>query len=314
MRIIGQINLGGRARDFHGPNYFDAFEQLGHEVTIVDHEAPLPDGEYSFFFHFYHSIGMDKIDTLKSRGITTVLLVGDEPCEFFRTKDFTNKYNIVFNQTGGPDNIESHRALGANMYPLPHCTNPSTYHPVELSDDDRRKYGADISFIGSLRTPGIRNDRLWIRKDLFPGLNFRMWGPGTENDRWIYPEECNKIYAASKVIWNPSAVADQPDWDLRFPTLLGGPACRIFNTAAAGAFQLAPSREDWYFQPFTNAEIVYYNHSDTGDLINLVNKYVNDDDGRRLIANAGRDRVLADHTYVNRAKVVIDKVLEYRGM
>ncbi len=312
MNVLSIWNLGGESRDFHGPRYADAFEELGHTVTRIRHDVPLPNGIYDMIFHFYHSITKDKIDELKSRGVVTVLLIGDEPCEFFRTQYFTPFYDLTFNQTGGPDNIAAHNALGADMYSLPHCADPGIYYPVDITEADRGVYGADVSFIGSIRTPGIRGDRLWMSPDMFPGVDFRMWGPGTPNDRWIYPEEVRKIYAASKVIWNPTAVADQPDWDFRFPTILGGPACRIFNTAVAGAFQLAPRREDWYFQPFTDEEdIVYYRHGDTDDLAEKIIKYLDDPDSRSRISAAGRNRVLDEHTYVHRARIVLDKVMEY---
>jgi len=316
MRVLLIHNIGRAGRDFHGPNYGDAFEELGHSVTRVDYDQPLPNGEFDFMLHFYHSIDEATVNTLKDRGVVTVLLIGDEPCEFFRTKYFTPWYDLVFNQTGGWGNIEDHRALGANMYPLPHCANPSIYYPVDVTDRDRAIYGSDVAFIGSLRTPAVRGDRVCMTSSGFPlhSFDFKMWGPGTENDRWIYPEEVRKIYASSKIIFNPSAVSDQPDWDLQYPTLLGETACRVYNTAAAGAFQLAPRRYNTITQPFGEDEVGFYRHNDMYDLAHKVEDYLTypgwEERSLEMAAKARRT-CLAEHTYVHRAKVVIRKVEEY---
>jgi len=309
-------NIGRKDRDFHGPPYGRAFEYLGHTVTRIDYDQPLPprpstDHDFDFAFHFYHSIGRDKIDELKGRGITTILLVGDEPCEFQRTRLFTPWYDIVFNQTGGADNIKAHRELGANMYPLPHCADPTVYFPVPLDPGDEERYGADVSFIGTLTR---RGDREWIEKLMRDrGFSFRMWGPGTEDNHWVSPTEVRRIYASSKVIFNPSAVADQPNWEVKYPTLLGGPACRMFNTAMAGAFQVAPRRPGWYFQPFSEEEICYYNHTNTDDLLGKIDLALSEPEWREEVAQAGRRRALMEHTYYHRAIAVIEYYRLYRG-
>lgn len=315
MNIILYYNLGRKERDFHGPSYGAAFEGLGHNVTYVDYDQPLPDGQWAMMFHFYHSIDKAIIDELKSRGATTVLLIGDEPCEFFRTSKFSCLYDLVFNQTGGWDNIEEHKKLGANMYPLPHCADTNRYHPVDVNDREREYYGSDIAFIGSLKTPAIRKDRIWMH-DLFEGYNFKTWGPGTMNDRWIYPDEVNKIYASSKIIFNPSAVADQPDWNVEYPMLLGETACRVYNTAAAGAFQIAP-RRDWskcISKPFDDDEVGYYNMNDIDDLYDTIDRYLNNSNTRSEMAAKAYTRCINEHTYVHRARVVIDYVSKYRGI
>lgn len=314
MDIILQINLGGFSNDFHGPSYGAAFEQLGHSVIYVDHNHPIPDRGFDMMFHSYHSIDNSVIDELKSRGTTTCLALCDEPCEFFRTSKFSFLYDIVFNQTGGWDNIEMHRGLGANMYPLPHCADTNKYHPVEVTNEEREFYGSDIAFIGSFKTPKIRNDRLWMH-DIFKGYNFKSWGPGTMNDRWIYPDEVNKIYASSKIIFNPSAVADQPDWNVEYPMLLAETACRVYNTAAARAFQIAP-RRDWtrcISKPFDDDEVAYYNMNDIDDLYNTIDRYLNDGDRRSQMAAKSYIRCINEHTYVHRARVVIDYVERYRS-
>ena len=316
MNVLLIHNLGRAQRDFHGPSYGDAMEELGHTVTRIDYDDELPDSDYDMMFHFYHSIDRDTVDRLRSRGVVTVLLIGDEPCEFQRTRTFTSYYDIVFNQTGRQDNIDMHRDLGANMYSLPHCADPSIYYPVEVTEEEREYYGSDIAFIGSLMTPAIRNDRKYMEDKDF-GLhsyNYKTWGPGTMNDRWIYPEEVRKIYASSKIIFNPSAVADQPDWDLEYPTLLGETACRVYNTAAAGAFQIAPRRHDTITTPFGEDEVGYYRYTDLYDLGHKVDDYLTYPGFPDLaleMAAKSRETCLRDHTYVERAKVVVRMVEEY---
>lgn len=311
-------NIGRAERDFHGPSYGDAFEVLGHHVTRIDHDQRVPvtdsvGNAFDFMFHFYHSIKLPVIEKLKSAGITTVLILGDEPCEFNRTSKFTPWYDIVFNQTGGSVNIKQHRDLGANMFSLPHCADIRKYHPVDVTQVDAVRYGSTIAFIGTLAD---REERAYMY-DMFKDYDLVTWGPGTMNDRWIYPTEVNKIYAASTIIFNPSAVADQPDWNFKYPTLLGATACRVFNTAAAGAFQVAPQRDSHLFQPFSSNEVAYYDHGSTGGnnhLLSIIGWYLDDEFAikRHTMAMDSRLRVLAHHTYEHRALAVLNHICEYR--
>lgn len=79
---------------------------------------------------------------------------------------------------------------------------------------------------------------------------------------------------------------------------------RVFDVPSCGAFLLTDHREQMekLFEPGT--EIAFYN--DPEEIPGLVEKYQNDAEARKSIAEAGRKRVLADHTYDKRMETLVD--------
>ena len=79
---------------------------------------------------------------------------------------------------------------------------------------------------------------------------------------------------------------------------------RVFDVPAAGAFLLTDWREQMerLFEP--GREVVFY--GDPEEIPELVEHYLNHPEERRQVAEAGRARVLAEHTYVRRMSQLLD--------
>ncbi len=79
---------------------------------------------------------------------------------------------------------------------------------------------------------------------------------------------------------------------------------RVFDVPSCGAFLLTDHRQQMeeLFEPGT--EIAFYN--DPEEIPGLVDKYLNDAEARKGIAEAGRKRVLADHTYDKRLETLVE--------
>lgn len=303
MNIMVVANLGGWERDFYGEAFVKGFESLGHNVDRILHTdvGKMNNAHgYDFMFHSYHSIPMECVDRMRSNNITTVLYVYDEPFEFPKTSKESPHYDISFNGTYRY-NIKDHNALGANMYFLPQAVDTSVYHPVDVTSAERGIFGADISFIGTLDSR--RKDRTNL-EELFHGFNYKIWGPGTTG--WVGPDTCNKIYSCSKIIFNPPAAASLDPTNDSINMVVGEHTCRVYNTAAANAFQIVSHRNNSWKPYIDGEEIVSYRSID--DIRNLFEYYLSNDEERVRISNNGYLRTLRDHTFINRAQAVLNHV------
>ncbi|MFQ5431295.1 MAG: glycosyltransferase [Nitrospinota bacterium] len=195
---------------------------------------------------------------------------------------------------------------------LPQAASPSCHTPLELTGDEKLRYGSDLSFMGA----GYPN-----RRQFFNGLldyDFKIWGTEWElegelgervmnkNVR-LAPEEYVKIFNASKINLNlhsssvPSGI--DPVSDFVNP--------RVFEVAACGAFSLVDSRDE--LPPLMEPGKEIETFSSLAELREKADYYLRNPDERKNIANAGRKRVLADHTFEHRMVELLRVVMENEG-
>jgi spore maturation protein CgeB len=195
--------------------------------------------------------------------------------------------------------IEDLRRVGARQVSyLPPAADPRMHRPLELSPEEQREFGADVSFVGA----GYPN-----RRTLFPHLlgqdwTFKLWGnewgqPGAlsgalqRNGARIDTATTVKIFNATQVNVNLHSHAGtglDPDGDFVNP--------RTFELAACGAYQVV-DRRALLSELFENDLAVF---EKAEDLVGLVRLSIEDPAARRAKAAAARRRVLGSHTYVHR--------------
>jgi spore maturation protein CgeB len=199
-------------------------------------------------------------------------------------------------------------AIGVTKYNyLPTAAAPAIHLPVELTPEEREKYGAPLSFVGA----GYYNRRI-----LFRGLTdypFKIWGsdwpvaPPLDhliqlNAARIDTETCVRIFNASTVNLNlHSSLSHEgvvPDGDFVNP--------RTFEIAACGAFQLVDGRT-LFGELFEAGEME--NFSDLAELRDKIDYYLARPDERCRFAQLGMARVLREHTYVRRMEELLAVML-----
>ncbi|MCY3747968.1 MAG: glycosyltransferase, partial [Chloroflexi bacterium] len=87
-----------------------------------------------------------------------------------------------------------------------------------------------------------------------------------------------------------------------------GPNMRTFEIPAAGAFQLADYKARMGEMFEVGAELAVYH--DTADVVEQINRFLDDESARRAISLAGQRRVQRDHTYTIRMQQLIDDALD----
>ncbi len=186
-----------------------------------------------------------------------------------------------------------------NPYYLPVGADPEIHRPLELTSQERKIYGSDLSHVGA----GYHN-----RREFFNGLldfDFKIWGNEWDNcgpllrvlqrrGERISTEETVKIFNAAKINVNLHSSTYHsgvnPFGDYLNP--------RTFEIASCGAFQLVDERA-YLTENFTpDEEIVTF--ASREEFRDKAKFYLEHEDKRRKIAAAGRARTLREHTYQHR--------------
>jgi spore maturation protein CgeB len=223
--------------------------------------------------------------------------------EDFRTlpywKEVASSYDFFFTIQQG-EFFEQLKAQGAkSVYYLPQGCFPAEHRPLKLNQDEQKTYDADLSFMGAA---------YYNRKQTFPQLlehDFKIWGTDwdlqspvgqrvqNENLR-VSSEESVKIYNGAKIHLNLHSSTYHegvnPEGDFVNP--------RTFEISACGGFQLVDQRSELVDLFLEGEEIATF--KSVSDLKQKISYYLANAEERRLIAQKGRERVLAEHTLEHR--------------
>jgi spore maturation protein CgeB len=191
-----------------------------------------------------------------------------------------------------------HQAGLRNLYYLPMYCVPSDHHPVELTDDERRRYAGPVSFVGS-RYP--YRERFLRELSEYP---LRVWGSG-----WTRATDASvrklvaggPVYGRDKLcVYSGSTLSLNQHHPLND---IVGVNTRTFELAAAAACQVVDLKDDLgaLFKP--GDEVVAYR--DLAELRSQLDYHLAHPDEARAIGANGRRRALTEHTLRHR----IDEML-----
>lgn len=184
------------------------------------------------------------------------------------------------------------------LHYLPFAANHEFFKPLNLKKD------IDIIFVGSLASGPNTNKSIIFSalkefKVTLVGPNIKVYARASQHPRWnfidkfIFSEELNELYNRSKIVLA-----------FHHTQLKSDPSPRTFNAAACKAFQISE------FKPNTNklfnGNIVEF-HSPS-DLQDKVAYYLTHEEERQKHAEACYPIAIQNHTYVARAKTVLEKV------
>jgi spore maturation protein CgeB len=176
------------------------------------------------------------------------------------------------------------------------CADPEEHRPVDLSPGERSWYEADISFVGTQHP-----DRVKLLEQL-DGWVIRIYGGGWGSvDGWlkecvrdepVYGLKKAKVYAASQITIN-----------VHGPHMVSGENFRVYEVAACGRVSFSKFKPDLVKSLEPDVEVVVFDDAD--DLRKKLDHYLSHPDELDRIAQAGRQRVLSEHTYDHRAAVIM---------
>lgn len=249
-------------------------------------------------------INPDALRAIRSSGITTALWFVEDYLRFTYWQQYSQCYDYVFTIQKGAC-FDAFRAAGIdNVVYLPCACDPQVHRPLELTPEEKERFGSPISFVGA----GYHN-----RRSLFlhlADLPFRIWGTEwpaarpfdrivAEDGRRVSPEEYVKIFNASAININlhscPERDGVDPGGDFVNP--------RTFELAACGAFQLVDARVHLPECFEAGKEIVVFRNLE--ELRSQISYYLEHEAERKEIAKRARERALREHTYEHRMQSML---------
>jgi spore maturation protein CgeB len=223
-------------------------------------------------------------------------------------------YDWVFTtKTFGLRDME--RALGIRAASfLPHAFDPECHRSMVLDDHDRARYACDVSFIGTW-SPKKAELLAEVRRRL-PQMRLKIWGAQWEKAADVlgssltrqpaFGAEYTKAISASRI--NLALLSEVR------PGASSGDliTSRTFNIPGIGGFMLHERTGEvgTYFEEGKECAMF----ADADELVAQIAYYLEHDDERRRIAEAGHRRCLASgYSYDDRAAAVIAKAQQLRA-
>lgn len=253
-------------------------------------------------------LGVEALGKLRESGVPLAFWFVED----FRTMKYWAQaaplYDYFFTIQRGHFFDKLREAGAKNVAYLPQAASPEAHRPVELTDEEKKRYGSDISFMGA----GYNNRRMFFRGLL--DYDFKIWGTewdlfsevgkkvANRNER-LKPEEYVKIFSASKINLNlhSSTLMEgiDPEGDFVNP--------RVFELAACGAFSLVDNRKELGELFKAGTEVATF--SSLSDLREKIDYYLARPEARKEIADAARARALAHHTFERRMESLLTHII-----
>lgn len=233
------------------------------------------------------------VEKIKDLGVKTVCWWVDPPEIYTEWKGYMKSYDYFFTFIPRMDINYLGKKL-PNVYYLPlGCWK--ALDPRNLSKFDR-----DVCFVGTM----YRNREKVMAEILKKGFKLEIFG----GNEWKKAKHVAKAYTGKAVIgdemlheYRKSKIGlnIHQDYGIKKTKKLGA-NMRTFEIPASGCFQIVDYRHyiDELFE--VDREIVCFEN--TKDLVDKIEYYLENDDEREKIAEAGRRRVLREHTYIKRMK------------
>jgi spore maturation protein CgeB len=227
--------------------------------------------------------------------LATMEADGDDPL-----RALVPHYDLVLTYGGGEPVVRRYEALGARAcVPVYNALDPSTHHPVPAEE----RFAADLAFLGN-RLPD-REERVrefFLRAaELAPELRFLLGGNGWEPARLpANVRSVGHVGTADHNAFNCSPRAVLNVTRLGMVENGWSPPTRVFEAAGAGACLVTDGWKgiDDFLEPGREV-LVASSGAEVAELARVL-----DAQRAAAIGAAASERVLADHTYAQRAEQV----------
>lgn len=186
---------------------------------------------------------------------------------------------------------------------VPFAGDPALY--PALLDQAPREFESEVSFIGNWRPE--REEILDKLITLSP-FKLKIWGERgwkkhsrsrrvvkAWQGRSIYTEQFVAAACASKVNLNIIETTNYPGANMRF-----------FELPCAGGLQLSSPCPEMEGE-FRHGETIFYFHH-AAELPKIIRQLLDDDAQRLRVAAAAHEKIMASHTYLHRAKQILEVV------
>jgi spore maturation protein CgeB len=307
----------------NGWYYKSGFEKNGHEVIpfdpgTVDNSGSkiferVRENKPDFILHTKDELRAETFQEL--RQFARVIMWYPDPVIPEWLPPYVKASDIFFTMSEGL--VEEFRKLNRNVFWLSQAFEPSFFEAKEISSDDKTRYSADVTFVGNLGSKKqYLSRRAALEKVIDAGFKFKWWGPKIPRKLSTIPLMFGKIGRAygGKFVWGKdyAKVARLSKIFLAFdsmPYIRKSMSARMYTAVGCGAFYMCQHVAGIEDILTPGREIVTFRSDD--EMIDMIRYYLSRDEERRSISEAGKLRVLNDHTYEVRCRQMIEIMLNH---
>ena len=181
--------------------------------------------------------------------------------------------------------------------------DPDCYKEQTLNKEEAEKYSCDVCFVGAFDQ---NRERILSKVNEIKGLNLKIFGwVGWKNSSLaslyhgpLNLEQMAKLYRSAKICLNINGRNKSTD------PVMNGFSLKTFEIPASNGFQISDYRKDVEDLFKIGEEIEIFRSDD--ELIDKIKFYLNNEEARNKIAEAGHKRVLTSHTLDKRVKDILN--------
>jgi len=205
-------------------------------------------------------------------------------------------YDFVF--TASPRAIPRYKRIGVKSVDfVAFGCNPDVHRKVHLTEDEKKRYSHDISFVGACYPRRFKIMRKLEKYDLAVyGPYWRTLRRKSNYHNPVWGPELVKVFNASKIVL-----------DIYFPAIRDYEVTmRTFEATGCGSFLLTERGYELHELFTIGKELVCYN--DELEIQEIIEYYLDADDERNEIAAKGQERAYREHTNSQRVKFMLDRM------
>ncbi len=208
--------------------------------------------------------------------------------------------------------VEVYRQYNPNVFWLTQAFAPSFFQINNIMDKDKKKYFADVTFVGTLGSKSYYlQRRKYLNRVVKEGFKLKWWGPRlpikiatlplifgalgrSYGGEFIWGQNYAKVSRLSKIFLAFDAA----------PYIRKSMSERIYMAVGCGAFYMCRHVDGIEDVLEPGKEIVTFKTED--EMVDMISYYLKHDELRRSIARAGQKRVLKEHTYEVRFRQMME--------
>ncbi|GAB4536370.1 MAG: hypothetical protein Fur0020_04300 [Thermodesulfovibrionia bacterium] len=298
----------------NGWYYKKGFERNGHEVLGFDPTRSLePEKEvFEIVNGFKPDIILHTKDEFKPdvfndlRRYARVIQWYPDPVIPEWLIPYVKACDIFFTMSEGL--VDEFKKYNPNVFWLTQAFEPSFFEIKEITDEDKRFFSSDVTFVGNLGSKGqYLPRRRALQRVIDAGIKFKWWGPPLPRKlstiplilgglgkayggRFVWGEDYAKVARLSKIFLAFDSM----------PHIRKSMSARMYTAVGCGAFYMCRYVEGIEEVFLPDKEIVTF--FDEDEMIDKIRFYLGREDLRKKFAQAGQKRVLSEHTYEVRIK------------
>jgi spore maturation protein CgeB len=301
----------------NGWYYKTGFEKRGHKVIPFD-PSLIPDSvskafevtkefKPDFILHTKDELPPEILQELSK--FTRVIQWYPDPVIPDWLPQYVAASDIFFTMSEGL--VEEFKKFNPNVFWLTQAFEPSFFQIKEITPEDKKTFSTDVTFVGNLGSkPQYLPRRESLERIINEGFQLKWWGPKIPRKLSTIPLILGKLGKSygGKFVWGEeyAKVAKLSKVFLAFdarPHIRKSMSARMYTAVGCGAFYMCQHVEGIEEVLEPDKELVTFHSED--EMIDKIKYYLPEEEKRKKIAEAGRQRVLKEHTYEVRLKEML---------